>query len=340
MPFPKKKSRKPQATWWYQEIPQRVRLGTSEEARRRKRRVILQMAVSLFGTLAVFVAAVWLVFEMLHDDDVSAFSVVRLEYRTDGALEEDWVREFTGLTLDSGGQSPIELRRKLESYPQILEAQVSRDEKNLLKISLKERSGIARVFDGAEEKILASDGVLFPKETSFSMTQDRLPLVLDAKFFDDASGLRKIANGDVLLRFLETVRRDHITLLAEWESISVHDLPDELFSDELSQPWAVLHVREHDNLRSAAFPKISEIVFSAQNFEKELELWDSTDTQMKLEKHFANTNSKPASMRVVFISNAKNIHHPIPEIRIIPDTPVTTTSVGNSHGNVVHAARR
>ncbi len=322
-----KKSRKPQEDWWYITVPQHVEFGTSEEARRRHRNEVLRMTIAFIGGTLVFVFLVWLGFriaeEMKHEEN--SFSIVRLEYQTDGALEEEWVRKYTGLTLKSGIQNPIELRRKLENYPQILEAQVSRDDKDLIKISLRERYGIARVYDGSEEKILSSDGVLFPKETGFAMTQNALPLVLDANFYDDEHGFRHLANGDVLLDFINEVRQSHPALMTEWESISMRDLPDELFSEEFPQPWAVIRVKERRNLRGNTLPKISEIIFSAQNFGEELRLWDSSDTQTKLEKYFQNEKTKPDSVRVVFISNEKNIHNPIPEIRIIPNAPQRRT---------------
>ncbi len=318
--FRKKKSRNSRQDWWHNVIPQNVEFGNSGEARRRRRAHLLKMSLRIFFFVGAFVVVVWIVVSALEFGNAKAFSIVRLEYKTDGALDEAWIREFANLKLGKTQENPIELKRKLESYPQILSAEISRDDsKNMLKISLRERHGIARVFDGKEVKILATDGVLFPTKTGFSASNQVLPFVTDAKFFDDENGFRRIANCEALLKFLDFVRREHLTLLADWESVSVKDLPDELFRENLPQPWALLRVREHKNLREGkAFPNIAEIAFSAQNFEKELALWDSADTRSKLEKYCESAGTPKIPMNVIFISNLKNIHEPILEIRLIP----------------------
>ena len=317
--FRKKKSRARNIVGdWRTTIRQNIRTGGTSSAKRRlfygwaKTLTVCTITVGAFALFAI----VWA--KMTSDASEDGFAPLKIEMRTDGVLDEKWFHAWTGVDFGSRDVSITQLRKKLERYGQVKNAEVTRGRGNSLRVVLRERNAVGRLaFADGSVKMLADDGVLFPAET-FVIAQDKLPFITGARTEERADGLEQARGIAPLLKFLAIVRRDFPEMLLEWRSVSVKDLPDEIYEEKFPQPWAVIRVKTIPERMNPAFPPISEIVFSAQNFEEELALWGAQDTQAKLEKRFTDEDRGKQPHRVVFITNRKNAHRPIPETRIIP----------------------
>lgn len=319
--FRKRKSRYGNAVPdWRKEIPQIVKMGNTQPVRPRKWREYFR----LFFVLASGLAMVFLIAGVAErlangDDEEDGLLFPRLKLVTNGALEEAWVRDFLEIREARASAGVIALRKKLESYPQIRRARVVREGGNVLRIELQERSAIAR-FRREDGRILnvGDDGVLFPAETYFASVQETLPFVYDVEFAKSESGFDVIRNADLLLDFLNVVRRNYPEMRRTWESVSAKDLPRVLLPMHLSQPWAVLRVKPFPP-DQADFPRVREIVFSAQNFRDELALLGSPDSIRKIREYFSRLQEESSKeYKIVFITNRKNVRRPILEMRIIP----------------------
>lgn len=317
--FRKRKSRRTQVVPdWRKVIPQTPTIGDTSSAKKRRRRSYLQTFFVLVSSV-IMVLIIAVVADRLLNGDGSEmrFRMTRLSVETNGALTEAWVQGFAGPQGQDADVSVVALQRKLESYPQIRQAQVSRRRGNTLHIRLQERTALARVrLTNGQVAMLGDDGVLFPAETYFKNVQSDFPFVTDI-LPASQEPVRAIDNKP-LLDFLNFTLKNHPRMLREWESISARDIREPLFSDRFAQPWAVLHVKPYFNPDSE-FPNIRELVFSAQNFREELKLLCSPDTADKVHAFFEqNPEARERRHRIVFIMNRKNERTPILEMRIVP----------------------
>ena len=319
--FRKKKSRGGNAVPdWRNVIPQVVKMGDTQPVRTRKWREYFRVFFGLLSALAMFFVIAVVAERLANggEEDVR-LSFTRLKLETNGALEKAWVSDFLGIRESRANVSVIALRKKLESYPQIRKARVVREEGNTLSIELQERAAIAR-FCTEDGRILnvGDDGVLFPAETNFASIQETLPFVLDVELTKLENGFDAICNVDLLLDFLNVVRRNYLKMRCSWKSVSAKSLPRTILPMHFVQPWAVLRVTPLESAEPE-LPKIREIVFSAQNFRDELALLGSSDSIAKIREYFSRVPAESEKeYRIVFIVNRKNSRRPILEMRIIP----------------------
>lgn len=315
--FSKKKEARSEAHVpdWKKIVAQRVRIG-NETKSAKKRRFRNFFRASLMGIVAAAVLAlmvfVWTKTTGTEAENEMTPLVIKL--KTDGFLDEAWLRAWANVPAGTREVGIVALRKKLETYGQIKQAEIVRGRGNSLQITLKERAGVARVQLGNRVEIVASDGILFPAET-FVSAQNRLPFITGATVVAGANGRESLQNIDVLLKFLAAVRRDYSHFLLEWESISIKDLPARIL--DADTPWAVLRVKPLAEAQNPGFPRLREIVFSAQHFEKELALLGSPDAQAKIEQRFAEEN-RDKLYDIVFLTNRKHAHRTFQEMHIIP----------------------
>lgn len=317
--FRKRESRRaPIVPDWRKVIPQAPKIGDTASAKDRQRRSYLQTFFVLISAVTMVVIIAVVTERLLNGGGSDAsLPMSRLSLETNGALTEPWVRDFVNPQGKDSDISVIALQRKLESYPQIRRAQVSRGNGNTLRIRLEERMALARIrLANGKLAMLGDDGVLFPAETYFKNVQNDFPLVTDV--LPNTQEPVRVVTNPALLDFLNFTLKNYPRALHEWESISGKDIQDPLFSADLPQPWAVLHVKPYMNPDSG-FPNIREIIFSAQNFREELKLLCSPDTARKVREHFErNAGSAGKKHRIVFVVNRKNERLPHLEMRIIP----------------------
>lgn len=318
--FREKKSRYGDAVPdWRKVIPQVVKItGESEPAGGKKWREYARMFFVLLSAFTMFVV-IAVVAERLANggEDDERLSFARMKLTTNGALEEAWVRDFLNLRESASGV--IALRKKLETYPQIRKARVVREGGNALRIELQERAAIGRFRDGDGRVFnIGDDGVLFPAETYFTAIQDKLPFITDVEVTQQKNGFRTISNADVLLDFLNFVRRNYSEMRCSWESVSAKELPQKLLPMHFIQPWAVLRVKSFP-MTEPGLPRVREIVFSAQNFRDELALMGATDSMKKIREYYEQApEEREKEHKIVFITNRKNARRPVLEMRIIP----------------------
>ena len=319
--FRKRKSRGGEAVPdWRKVIRQDVKMGDTSVAEGRRRWEYFRVFFVLLSAFTMFVV-IALVAERLANggEEEERLSFARMKLMTNGAIEENWVRDFLNIREARSNVSVISLRKKLESYPQIRKARVVREGGNVLRIELQERAAIAR-FRAEDGRIfnIGDDGILFPAETYFATIQDTLPFVLDVEIAQDKNGFESIVNADLLLDFLNVVRRNYPKIRCNWESVSAKDLPHKLLPMHFAQPWAVLRVKPSFP-PELGLPRVREIVFSAQNFRKELALLASADSMKKIREHYERFPAeREKSSKIVFITNRKNTRRPVLEMRIIP----------------------
>lgn len=317
--FRKKKSRYGEAVPdWRKVIPQVVKMGDTQPGGTRKWREYFRIFFVLSSAFVMFVV-IAVVAERLANggEDNERLSFAQVKLVTNGALEEAWIRDF--LNIRSAPSSVIALRKKLESYPQIRKARVVREDGNTLRIELQERAAIAR-FRTEDGRVLnvGDDGVLFPSETYFTAIQDQLPFVSDVEIAAIDGGLEAVANADLLLDFLNVVRRDYPEMRRFLERVSAKDLPQKLLPMRFVQPWAVLRVKPAFP-QDSGLPRVREIVFSAQNFRSELALMGSSDSLAKIREFYERApEEREREHKIVFVTNRKNTRRPVLEMRIIP----------------------
>lgn len=319
--FREKKSRYGEAVPdWRKVIPQVVKMGDSKPVGRRKWREYTRLFCVLLSAFTMFVV-IAVVAERLANggDEGDGLSFSRLEVATNGALDETWVRDFLGIRETRSDVGVIALREKLESYPQIRKARVVREGGATLRIELQERAAVAR-FRSGDGRIfnVGDDGILFPSETYFSAIQDKLPFVTDVEISQSENGINAIANADLLLDFLNVVRRNYSGMRCSWEAVSARDLPKKLLPVRFLQPWAVLRVKPAFPSQPG-LPRVKEIVFSAQNFRNELALLGASDSLEKIRGYYERVpEEREKDHKIVFITNRKNARRPVLEMRIIP----------------------
>ena len=323
--FRKKKSRgKAAVPDWRRTIPQIVKIGDTGSAKKLWWRSFRRASGVAASALAMILLTAVVAERLANggDDSGRRIRIARLNLTTDGALDEAWVRAFSGVGESGADVSVSALRKKLESYPQIRRARVSRDDGDALRVELEERVALAR-FRDADGKIfiVGDDGVLFPAETHFGTVEAEYPFVEDAVPATLPNGFRTLAETPPLMEFLNFAFREHRATLKGWESVSAKDLAKSPFPARFPQPWRLLRVRPRPaaDVPADGAPRIRirEIVFSAQNFREEFALFDSEDCAKKLRGRF----DPDRTYRVVFISNRKNERRPITEMRLVPDEP-------------------
>lgn len=311
----------------WRSLPQDVKLrGDTKSTKRRRKLDALKLfaAAVLFGGCAVLFVWVWR--DMMREiSEPAEAAPVALEFvNNGGVLDEAWCRartNFDGVSLPNLS----EMRRRLLSYPQVVDARVQRLANGKIRVELRERRPIARLVDSdGNARLVAADGVIFPAET-FPQTQAMLPLLTDAKIVRAGEGgaeFDSVAGTATLFGFIELARTKYKQLFSEWDSISLKDFPTD--ARELSLPWAALRVIPRATAHNPAKVQITEIVFSPAYFKEDLQLLAATEKDGRLESLLAEsapaagTAVGPRAYRILFITNRKTPGKEFREIRIIP----------------------
>ena len=308
---------------WRSEIEQSVAPApTTPEARfkrwmQRLKKMALVLSVAFLVFLISFLAA-----KIGSDEFERAHYINNVQLITDGALTKEWALTYTGLNYSSTvmTKSVFEIKNLLLEYPQILSADVSRTDEDLLVITLKERRAVARVkLPNGEINMVAPDGVLFPAGTYFTANVDALPFVKDYELAEQESGIKVLQKYKELVAFLDAVRMINASFLVEWESVSLEHIPSKILSLRYNQPWAYFVVVPARGRTDAGLPPLAEINFSALRYVDELNLWCAPDTQATLKAYFAeNPNAFLVPWKISFVLNTKDINNQFIEARIIP----------------------
>ncbi|MCR5183777.1 MAG: hypothetical protein K6B46_03655 [Opitutales bacterium] len=324
---------------WHSEIDQKAKSSLVSRAARIKRWVLRLkgVAIALSAAFLVFIFTNLFVKIASSDEVNKAYHINDVVFHSDGALDKDWFLKYTGFYSSMVmTRSVYDVQKQLLDYPQILRAEVERDEKNhLLTVRVQERRAFARVklADGSVNMV-ASDGVLFPETYFNAMADEAFPFVTDYELRENENGFKVLLKHESLRDFLEAVRLTSANLLCEWESVSLKRIPEKLLPLRYDQSWAYFVVSPKEGRMDAGLPPIKTLAFSAQRYQDELALWISEDTQKQLKDYFdRNSACFLVPWKVVFMLSTKGNNKFI-ELRIIPLASIPAAGTTDArHGN-------
>ena len=270
--MPRKKKTSALKTTW-KKIPQRAGKQTITRESRiiRMRRLVKFATVSLgTGSLVLALSLLGYYFaktpkaQALHD---AASSFVELEIQTDGVLPPAWI-EYRMALSENLGLLQIDMttvKDTLESYPQIKEASVEREFPSKLCVRVRERVPAFRMKlkqESGEYEIYMVDeeghvfrNIRFPDY----MTAD-LPFIAGVDLHQSNSGYHPIASVPQLAKLYQIAKEKYPDIARSWSI---------LFADQLimAQSFTEGYIRVQSRV-------VPEILFSPENFEKQLERLD------------------------------------------------------------------
>ncbi len=252
---------------WRKLVPQDVhRLPTGVTGRRRAARSWVS-SVLVLTSLAALVSLLWFALEDMPLGGSPANK--SLKVRTDGFLNAADLRPVVFPATQPEGLDVAALRVVLESDRQVLSARVRRLADGVLDIELRERLAVARLdvtTPGVTGwQLLGADGVPFSGRGYPAAAVRNLPVIRDLPEASEG-GKQRSAGLELVATFLTAAKASYPNLHAEWQAISLRDA----FDGRPEIPGAVMRVQLRPSSQPADRPALTEVVFSAAEWAREL----------------------------------------------------------------------
>ncbi|WP_404423177.1 cell division protein FtsQ/DivIB [Nibricoccus sp. IMCC34717] len=264
----------PPRTW--RDIPQDIAPSalSAEGRKRRGRRTARLIAWSALGLASLYGG--YEVWTTLQENPtrlkapVKATPVRAVSLRTDGVLDQAWVKQSLALPVgaDLMELDLFALRQRLVSHPQVRDAVVTRRFPDTLAVVLQERSPVARIMVQFKDQkpapfCVARDGVLFEGVNQRRDFLDTLPFLEGVKIRRQGRGLAPLEGMDTIADLLQAARTNAPFLYAKWRVINVAQLRTD----------GLVRVRTAD---------IPEVIFGTrENFTRQLAFLDTVIDEVR-----------------------------------------------------------
>ncbi|WP_438482175.1 cell division protein FtsQ/DivIB [Oleiharenicola lentus] len=205
----------------------------------RRRRLIAWTKVA--GLCAVFGTAGWAIYSVIYSwetDRVGLASAVHSEPLKEiavltpgGVLDKKWVIDTLQLpkNISLMALELPELREKLLESKQAQVVVLTRSFPDTLVVTLKERSPVARIFDGgfdAREWLVAKDGTVYLGVGYSKELLASLPVLDGVTLVKDGAGFKPIAGMEEVSSLLSTAQLQAPHLYREWLIVSMAHFDD------------------------------------------------------------------------------------------------------------------
>lgn len=297
----------------------RRKSGTAAGRRRRWSVIARNFAVGAFFCGVVGVG--WLAWDDESVVTAAAPATVEIDYRTDGVISKEWIRELFG---KDGRLPPIfDIKRRLEAEPQIREVTVSRNNDGVISVRVFERRPVARVWvvlpDGTKPvRLVSSEGVMYDGINVGQLTYANLPLLVDWKDLEKPEPNYGVIEGFApVAGFLDLAREKYPAIYRDWLSVSLKDYPG-----RPDAAGSLLRVKPRLNTQSPDSAALVEILFSPvpADYEEELRVLGERNFSDSIRQALRTVDRVkfPAYRLDLSMVNASNPRRPVPEPRIIP----------------------
>jgi POTRA domain, FtsQ-type len=224
----------PPVTRSWRDIPQQVKPRTM--GRVGKRRLVMSIG-NIVALVLVVSASAWGIYELLNLWETNPQRITAptkgiplrdIALRTDGVLDKIWVQRTLELSktaslmeLDLGV-----LKSRLEESGQVSKAVIERRFPDILKVTLQERSPVARIMARVGEAsptvfLVSRDGTVYSGVGYNAELGDGLPFIDGVKLVREGSGFSRLEGMDVVADLLGTAQASAPAIYKSFKVVSL-----------------------------------------------------------------------------------------------------------------------